>query len=843
MWMSFHFSDTRQAAQRTALLLAVITLVAFGLNFNAELFQQEKNLLRNPYVQAKGLGQSALSPFFSRLGTVGLDQYRPLSVSSLRWNALGDKENPVPFRVVNWILHWAVAFLIYLTIRAWSGHAALASLAALIFAVHPAAVSAAASLAGREEVLFVFLGLLAWYLHLQRGRTDGRVSLNLGRMAAPLCFLAALLSHEKALVFFFLMIAADASGPSSAPAKTGQMFEMKENLVRRWVDYTLWAATFLVYALWKYAAIGVRPSSLTGRVETVNNPLIEQGFWASLANGWKLGGMYLVQMVSPFRPRGDLYDFSSIASPADPGLLGTVLLWIALSVFAGWMAARRSGKALFLWFLVLGILPLMNWLSPTPHALSITYAYLPLVGVALALAGLFSGSPGRGKGSPAGVWAGRAVLVVLLALNVYYSWERKTEKGWLLAVNQSDPSCLKAAVRLAEREAPDRQGEKYVLPIRTAARLNPDSALAQSELARALAGSGQLEEAEKSLDRSRSLSPNLADPWLVQGNILELQKKLNEARAAYEQGLKRQPASVRVLNALGSVHVLLDQNDQALAYFQKAIELNPGSSIAWLNMGIVAQNLRQVSRSVECLEKAVRMEPTLLLAYLKLGDIYMLTNRIGDALGNFRNAQQLFPESVLPALRLGEANLRAKRYDDAVRTYHQGLQNFPKVVELILGLAATYREAEDFPHAEEQYQKALALDPKYVDTHMAMGLMYYRQQNFRKALDAYQKVVELDPKNATPYFNIGNIYLNIKQFSSAVDSYKKALELDPSLPQPYYNMGKALEEMKNYEEAIGAYEQFIKVWKGEPALLGNIQKRIQEMREELRSGKVKPAGT
>src|SRR5439155_11484434 len=65
--------------------------------------------------------------------------YRPVTTLSylLNYTVLGNGEKVAGYHVVNFLLHWLNAWLVFLIVRRIGGRLDIAALAACIFAVHP----------------------------------------------------------------------------------------------------------------------------------------------------------------------------------------------------------------------------------------------------------------------------------------------------------------------------------------------------------------------------------------------------------------------------------------------------------------------------------------------------------------------------------------------------------------------------------------------------------------------------------------------------------------------------------------------------------------------------------
>jgi len=83
------------------------------------------------------------------------------------------------------------------------------------------------------------------------------------------------------------------------------------------------------------------------------------------------------------------------------------------------------------------------------------------------------------------------------------------------------------------------------------------------------------DKAEKELLKATDLYPAYAEAWLVLGEIMLLQGKESEARAALQHALEADPDFVTPYLVLGELEIHANQWEKAAEFMGKALELNP----------------------------------------------------------------------------------------------------------------------------------------------------------------------------------------------------------------------------------------------------------------------------
>ncbi|CAN5232085.1 hypothetical protein BH11PSE11_BH11PSE11_16450 [soil metagenome] len=162
-------------------------------------------------------------------------------------------------------------------------------------------------------------------------------------------------------------------------------------------------------------------------------------------------------------------------------------------------------------------------------------------------------------------------------------------------------------------------------PMRKAAELMPDDAVAHSNLGVALMEQGLLIDAEASARRAVSADPNYAVAHSNLGNILKGQARLGEAEASLRKALQLNPDYIDALSNLGVVQKEQGRFSEAEASYRQAIKLKPDMAAAHNNLGNVLKAQSRLVEAEHCYRRALEINPdfgeahqnlSLILAYL-----------------------------------------------------------------------------------------------------------------------------------------------------------------------------------------------------------------------------------
>jgi tetratricopeptide (TPR) repeat protein len=142
---------------------------------------------------------------------------------------------------------------------------------------------------------------------------------------------------------------------------------------------------------------------------------------------------------------------------------------------------------------------------------------------------------------------------------------------------------------ILEREDYPRAIHQAIAFNQYALRLNPKDARAHYELGKALYARRQRDEAAQHLLRAADLDTTFDEPIYFLGVLFRRQGKLPQARAAFEEALRRNPDNAKANGNLGFIFVDLGHLDAAERHFRTALRINPDDDLAKSGMEEVAR--------------------------------------------------------------------------------------------------------------------------------------------------------------------------------------------------------------------------------------------------------------
>ena len=285
----------------------------------------------------------------------------------------------------------------------------------------------------------------------------------------------------------------------------------------------------------------------------------------------------------------------------------------------------------------------------------------------------------------------------------------------------------------------------------------PDDALYLA-IAQVTQGSNLTEGLPQLAAAIKKFRPVRAEYYLQWGDSLRSVGRFQEALAAYEEAVRREPESVVAMERLALCLPLLKQDGRAEAVLKQVLERTPGAAPDWVQLGLVQLGEGRTSDALLAFEKATQLDPDLPDAYNTAGAIWFETGDSAKGEAALRNAIRIQPNYAQAHNNLGNLLSAAGRFEEA--RYH---------------FEAALRIKEDYIGA--RYNYALALT---------------RVRRFDEAQAQLEGLLRTDPRSAEAHDFLGNLLAGKGQADRAIAEYREALRLAPGFSRANLDLGTAL---------------------------------------------------
>ena len=239
------------------------------------------------------------------------------------------------------------------------------------------------------------------------------------------------------------------------------------------------------------------------------------------------------------------------------------------------------------------------------------------------------------------------------------------------------------AMQLAREGSTKAAMEKLREIIRQA----PSHTDAYWNLAGALQGASEFQEAEKVLRSMLAVKPDSSQGHSGLGVVLMLQGQTAEAIAEFKKTIDIDPDNAEALYTLGRLLIPSGETEQALDYFAAALEVDPQHVATYLLRAELLSRLGRPADAAADYRMALKYDPDAAQTHLRLGILLVDEGPADEGGRHLARAVELNPRSAETQFALGVVLLRQRQFDKAI-------EHLVQAVELKPGYAAA-QEALD----------------------------------------------------------------------------------------------------------------------------------------------------
>jgi tetratricopeptide (TPR) repeat protein len=548
------------------LIVAATVLVYANSLSGAFVFDDTKQIAGNPALRSWG---NVLSAFTSDVwsfqrGTLTKDipppYYRPLFTAylTLNYKLFGLWEPG--WHLMNLLVHTGATVAVFFLIKRLSGNRLIATLAALVFGLHPAHVESVSWISGIPDPLaaLFYVPSLIWYV---RYRMEGDKKL---LIASVIAYGLSALCKETPLALPLVFIVWELTRPSSRQSLSARGRE----IILQLIPYAVMAGAYLALRFavlgrisWKHPFMARVPDS---------------AIWMTVPYVFV---SYLRHLVAPFY-LSLIYGTSFVTTATDPWFFLPAALIAVLAILLWTYRKQLTAPAwTALALIVAPLLPVLNLrVFHYEYIIQDRYLYLPSIGFCYLIAILLVRWSSRQKQLATAV---AIALIVAFGASTFAQnrvWHDAASL-WRRAIDYS-PNSWSTHYNLGLAYLNLKQNQAAVDELVEAKRLNPLEPTVLNNLALAQGAAGDTVGAIALLKEALKLDPTLIEAHNNLGAFLFEQRHFNEARMEFTEVLARDPSSSSARFNLARTLAALGEHEPAIRGFQALLAADPSDVAA-----------------------------------------------------------------------------------------------------------------------------------------------------------------------------------------------------------------------------------------------------------------------
>jgi serine/threonine protein kinase/tetratricopeptide (TPR) repeat protein len=292
--------------------------------------------------------------------------------------------------------------------------------------------------------------------------------------------------------------------------------------------------------------------------------------------------------------------------------------------------------------------------------------------------------------------------------------------AWLRRAQAEHPTDFRLAFDLGNA-LPDSEAAEAAIWYRVALAIRPTSAVAYTNLGRALHAQKKFPEAIAACQKAIEIDPTQAFTYSGLGVVYMDQRRFPEAIAACQKAVELAPTFAGAHSNLAAALEWAGKLDEAVAANRKAIACDPKYAPAHRNLGLCLSRQRKWDEAIAAYHKAIDLEPKNAWGYNGLGAMFHEQRKFDEAITAYRKAIELDPRFALAYSNLSEA----------LNFLAWALATDPVPTRPDSGRAVSLaREAVELKPQEGRYYNTL-------------GVALYRAERWKDAIAALEKSMEL----------------------------------------------------------------------------------------------------
>jgi tetratricopeptide (TPR) repeat protein len=217
-----------------------------------------------------------------------------------------------------------------------------------------------------------------------------------------------------------------------------------------------------------------------------------------------------------------------------------------------------------------------------------------------------------------------------------------------------------------------------------------------------------------------SFAADLSSPLSKEKRWAEARKSLAdgkavEAKAAFEELLKKYPQEADLHLFLGITLLRLRDPQAAEAAVKDALAINPNHAEARTLLGWIDSEIHgDMDSAIKEYSKVVELRPDLPEAYNNLGVAQKRKGELDQAAKSFDKALEQRPDYSAALSNRGWTFAEQNKWTEARRDFEQALKVNPGDDGALYGLSQSLREAKDYAGAQQTLSQLISRSPNFV---------------------------------------------------------------------------------------------------------------------------------
>ncbi|WP_018880173.1 XrtA/PEP-CTERM system TPR-repeat protein PrsT [Thioalkalivibrio sp. ALE9] len=321
---------------------------------------------------------------------------------------------------------------------------------------------------------------------------------------------------------------------------------------------------------------------------------------------------------------------------------------------------------------------------------------------------------------------------------------------------------------------------------------------------------GRYDEALERAQRLQELEPEAAGPLSLQGAALMGLDRTDEARAAFREGVERDPDDISVAMNLASLELQAGNRGAAREVLEAIQDRHPGHARSAQRLANLSLQDGDQQGAARWFRVAIESQPEMLPPHLALAQIQLQGGRPEQALETLEAASEHHPDNPDLLYALADVQQTLNRPDAAVASLEAAVGQAPDNVNLRLALARAHAQAGDEAATEATLRELLERQPEHYRARVLLARGLVNQERTEDARPHLQRLEERFEDRSEVQALLGRAALQRDDPAAAVRHYRAALA-DPGGQRRdwVHELARAQRESGEFEAGQATLEDWL----------------------------------
>ncbi|MDQ8182006.1 tetratricopeptide repeat protein [Pelagicoccus sp. SDUM812005] len=319
------------------------------------------------------------------------------------------------------------------------------------------------------------------------------------------------------------------------------------------------------------------------------------------------------------------------------------------------------------------------------------------------------------------------------------------------------------------------------------------------------------EESKKLVARALKLDPIDPTALRVNGTLLVLDQKIDEAIVQLEKALELYPDDVKANYQIALAYLAKRDLGKARSRLSRVVQRVPGHLEANALLSTIQVQEEDFSGAIITLEKFLKANPNSLQGYLLLAEVY---NRKGDseaAVAIYKKLEEAQPENPQLDYLSGLSYLQGRNRHGARSAFESALADNPLHLQSVEQLTALDMGERNFDAALARIEQTIAASPNTSVLYTIRAQILQSKGDLDAAKESFEKSIELDANNRTARTLYARLLRSQGDEKGALAQTQAILKSNPNDIGAMTTIASLHETAGKYAEAVELYEKMLTV--------------------------------